>query len=344
MKRMNRTALTLIAGAMVLTACGNDDDTEAGADENGNADVNLSNNEENEADTDTEDDSNESAAPAQPSDYPNEDLLVDTDWVEEHIDDDDVQFVDMRDEGFEGGHIPGAVNTTWQDLNDMDHGVDGMILDADEYAEKIEELGISDDTTVVAYDDGTGTGPARLFYGLEYYGHDDVRILNGGFQAWNAEGRDIDSGEADVETGEFEAEAREETTVDLDYTEESIDDENSVLLDVRSDKEFSGEDVRTDRGGHIPTAVNLPWTEALHDGEIEYLKAPDELEELYAAEGITADEEEIIVYCQTNVRAVHTYFTLRLLGFDNIVAYEGSWSEWGNDPDVPIDNPSEDNE
>ncbi|PSL46878.1 thiosulfate/3-mercaptopyruvate sulfurtransferase [Salsuginibacillus halophilus] len=333
MKSFKRTAMIMAAGALFLSACGEEEVDEAQGEEAADADT-AEENDDEEAD----------GGESEVSSYPNEDLLVDTDWVEDHLEDDDVVFVDMRDEGFEGGHIPGAVNITWQELNDMDHGVDGFILGPDEYEEKIEELGISDDTTVIAYGDGTGTGPARLFYGLDYYGHDDVRILNGGFNAWNSEGRELSSEPAEPEAGSFTAEADESTTVDLDYVEASIDDEDSVLLDVRSEEEYAGEDVRTERGGHIPGAVNLPWGETLEDGDIEYLKEAEELKALFEDHGVTPEEEEIIVYCQTNVRAAHTYYVLNLLGFDNVVAYEGSWSEWGNNPDVPIDNPSGDDE
>lgn len=275
------------------------------------------------------------------SDYPNADLLVDMAWVEENLNNPNVRFVDLRAEGYEGGHIPGAVHTTWQDLNDPDLPVDGVLANKELFEQLMGELGISNDTLVIAYDNGDSLAAARLFYALEYYGHEQVKILNGGFTSWLTAGKGIESEPSEVEVASFIATINENLAVDKEFVLEHLENKSCVILDARSPKEYSGEDVRAERGGHIPSAVNLNWTEAIEERDgIPTFKSKEELEVLFAAVGVDR-EKMIIPYCQTNVRGAHTYFVLRLLGFEDIRPYEGSWSEWGNDEGTPIINNQE---
>ncbi|WNF38630.1 sulfurtransferase [Bacillaceae bacterium IKA-2] len=275
------------------------------------------------------------------SDYPNADLLVDVDWVEENLTNQDVRFVDLRAEGFEGGHIPGAVHVTWQDLNDPDASVGGVLANEDLFEALMGELGINNDTLVIAYDDGNSMAAARLFYALEYYGHEQVKILNGGFTAWLTSGKDITTEAKEVEMASFTAEVNENLAVDMDFVIANLENDNCVILDARSPDEHSGEDIRAERGGHIPSSVNVDWTEAnqVIDG-VPSFKSKEDLEELFGAAGVDR-EKMIIPYCQTNVRGAHSYFVLRLLGFEDVRPYEGSWSEWGNEESAPITNSEE---
>lgn len=270
--------------------------------------------------------------------YANADLLVDTEWVVEHLDDEDVQFVDMRSEGFEGGHIPGATNITGQKIVDPDGEFDGILLQSDDFATKMQEIGVNQDETIVVYDDGSSLGAARLFYALEYYGHKNVKIYNGGFTAWLQSGNEVSTEEPNVATGDFVATANEDKVCDLETVQAINEDEGVVILDTRSEGEFTGEDVRAERGGHIPNAVHIEWSQAITEQDgVPTFKSAEELAALYEGKGVTKDKT-IVPYCQTNVRGAHTYFTLRLLGYDSIKPYEGSWAEYGNVETTTIEN------
>jgi len=269
------------------------------------------------------------------SEYENGHLLVDGDWLEENPE--NIVVVDVRSEGYEGGHIPGAVHINPDELSDPDNPIGGVLPDEEKFQEKVRELGIDNDSTVVAYDDGDSLWAARLFYALELYGHEDVRILNGGFTAWLSDEKEISTEEPSIEEGSFTANMNPALQSSLEDVESQIGNENVVLLDARSEGEYDGSDVRAERGGHIPGAPHLEWTEAISDDGVPYFKDAEELEEQFAASGVDRDKT-IIPYCQTNVRGAHSYFTLRLLGFNDIKPYEGSWSEYGNDPETEIES------
>ncbi|MEQ6390783.1 sulfurtransferase [Bacillaceae bacterium S4-13-58] len=272
------------------------------------------------------------------SGYENAELLVDTEWVVNHSDDENVQFVDMRSEGFEGGHIPGATNITGQEIVDPEAEYDGVLMQADDFAAKMQEIGVDQGETIVAYDDGSSLSAARLFYALEYYGHENVKIYNGGFTAWLQSGNEVSTEEPNVQTGNFVATANEDKVCDLETIQAATDDENVIILDARSEAEFTGEEVRAERGGHIPNAVHIEWSQAITEKDgVPTFKSAEELTTLYEGKGVTKDKT-IIPYCQTNVRGAHTYFTLRLLGYDSIKPYEGSWAEYGNVDSTTIEN------
>ncbi|MCP8616265.1 sulfurtransferase [Salirhabdus salicampi] len=269
--------------------------------------------------------------------YPNAELLVDTEWVVENLNDENVHFVDMRAEGYEGGHIPGAANITWPEIADPDNEFDGVLLPPEGFATKMQEIGINVNDTIVIYDDGSSLSAARLFYALEYYGHQDVKIYNGGFTAWLHSGNDVSTETPEIVVGDFEPTANEDLACDIGGIKEAIEDENIVILDTRSEGEYNGEDVRAERGGHVPNAVHIEWSEAITEVDgVPTFKSFEDLTELYESKGVTKDKT-VIPYCQTNVRGAHTYFTLRLLGYDSIMPYEGSWAEYGNTPEAKIE-------
>ncbi|WP_226035126.1 sulfurtransferase [Aquibacillus saliphilus] len=311
---MKKSGLFLIAIILTLflAGCGQDQ-TETAEDTTG----------ENEASADS---------------YPNADLLVDTEWVANHLDDENVQFIDLRREGYEGGHIPGAIQFSSSEIVDPDSAFDGVLLPADPFATKMQEIGINQDETVVLYDDGSSLTAARLFYALEYYGHQNLKIINGGFTAWLNSGKDVSTEVPETVEGDFVATINEDLVCDLETLQASTDNENTIILDTRSEDEYSGEDVRAERGGHIPNAVHIEWSEAITEVDgVPSFKSLEDLTALYEDKGVTKDMT-IIPYCQTNVRGAHTYFTLRLLGYDSIKPYEGSWAEYGNTPTTNIEN------
>lgn len=270
--------------------------------------------------------------------YANGDLLVEADWVKEHKDDDNIQFVDMRGEGFEAGHIPGAVNMSWGDLTRKDYEVDGFLADTKTFTESMQNIGINDDSTVVIYDGGNSLGAARLFYALEYFGHKDVKILNGGYSAWLNAGNEVATGEANPTKGNFQASVNKDLQSSQEEVKNNLKSDDVVLLDTRSDAEHTGEKVRAERGGHIPGSVHLEWKDSITQNEdgVSVFKSNEELLKQFEGAGIVKDKK-VVPYCQTNVRGAHTYFTLRLLGYEKVSPYEGSWAQWGNTADAPIE-------
>jgi thiosulfate/3-mercaptopyruvate sulfurtransferase len=208
-----------------------------------------------------------------------------------------------------------------------------MLLGPAEFAERMATLGIGGDTFVIGYDAEGGHHAARLWLGLRRYGHDRVAIMEGGIQKWVREGRPTEPGEVRVERAAFTPRPREGVIASKEDVLAAVRTGDPWLLDVRREGEFTGEEKRAARGGHIPGAVNVLWKDALKDDWT--LKDPDELEELYTNAGFNPDTATI-TYCQGGVRAAFTHALLTALGHDDVRTYDGSWEEWGNDPSLPI--------
>ncbi len=269
----------------------------------------------------------------------NTDALVDTEWVQENINNEDVRLVDVSStiDAYRDGHIPGAVFIDWRDeLTNGESSVEGQILTAAELQALLSERGIGNEHKVVFYDDTSNLFATRAYWVLRYYQHADVRVYNGGSLKWVADGNDLSQEAASYEPTEYIAgEPDPEIRTGYQYVLDSLDDESVVTCDTRSAAEYTGEDARAEHGGHIPGAVHLEWVDAANDDGT--FKAAPELTALFYAAGFTPDKE-ILTYCQTGVRGAHTWFVLReLLGYPNVRNYDGSWAEWGNIADAPID-------
>jgi thiosulfate/3-mercaptopyruvate sulfurtransferase len=276
---------------------------------------------------------------AEDGDYPNAHLLVNANWVEEHIGQEGVYIIDVRKAGYDQGHIPTAVHLSIDKLVDEDHPVEGYLISKQKFEHLMQNLGVRNDQTIVIYDEGKETSATRMFYALEYYGHDNVRLLNGGYQAWLADQKEV-SKEASLKSkGDFKATIKKDLMVKKEDVRKMIGKEEVVLFDVRSPEEYKGEKVLARRGGHIPSAVNLEWTTVLKDDEVPFFKEATQISKLLEGVGVIP-EKSIVVYCHKANRASHMYYTLRLMGFEDITVYEGSWIEWGNDRNTPINNPS----
>ena len=269
-------------------------------------------------------------------------VLVTTDWLAEHLGDDGVVVgeVDENPDLYDEGHIPGAIKLHWRD--DLQDPVERDLVEKDAFEQLMGSRGISNETTIVLYGDKNNWFAAYAYWYLKIYGHQDVRILDGGRQKWIDESRELTTDEPQVSPASYSARDRDETIrARRDAVRETIG--RDALVDVRSPQEYSGELIAApgyeqegaQRAGHIPTAQSIPWAQAVKDDGT--FKSADELRELYGAKGITPDRS-VTAYCRIGERSAHTWFVLReLLGYEDVRNYDGSWTEWGNLIDVPIE-------
>ncbi|HEX2703436.1 MAG TPA: sulfurtransferase [Solirubrobacteraceae bacterium] len=276
------------------------------------------------------------------SEYAKE-VLVETSWVEEHLDDDSIRIVEVDENPalYAEAHIPGAIGFDWKlDLQDQ---LERDFLGPEAFGALFASHGISNDHTIVLYGDRNNWFAAYTYWYLKYYGHDKVVLVNGPREKWIAENRPTSTDVPSYPAATFTAESgdaairarRDEVLASLD--------KNTRLVDVRSPAEFSGELISpagyeqegAQRGGHIPGAASVPWASAVReDGTF---KSKTELEELYGGKGVL-NGEPIIAYCRIGERSAHTWFVLHeLLGRDDVKNYDGSWTEWGNLVGAPIE-------
>ncbi len=276
--------------------------------------------------------------------YAHPEYLVETEWVAQHLKDPDIRIVESDEDYllYETGHIAGAVKVDW--FTTLQHPLRRDFLDKAAFEKLCSSLGISNDTTVVFYGDKSNWFATYAFWLFRYYGHQKSMIMNGGRLKWVQEKRPM--------TKEIP------TYPKTDYTAQEPDDRVRAfredvfehikkmmpLVDVRSPKEYSGELLHmpnypqegATRGGHIPGAVNIPWSQATNEADSTF-KTADELQRLYAGAGIGSGKD-VIAYCRIGERSSHTWFVLTyLLGYDNVRNYDGSWTEWGNLVNAPIE-------
>jgi thiosulfate/3-mercaptopyruvate sulfurtransferase len=272
-------------------------------------------------------------------------VLVTTEWVGQHANDTGVRVVevDVDTTAYDQGHVPGSVGWNW-----TTELCDTLVRDIVPMS-KLEDLlgrsGIDNKTTVVLYGDNNNWFAAWAFWQLKIYGHDDVRIMDGGRKKWLAEGRPLATEKPNVQRKTYKAGGPDlSLRAFLPEVQKVMQSKSVGLVDVRSPQEFTGEILAPpglpetcQRGGHIPGAKNIPWAKACNeDGTF---KNYDELKALYGAAGITSDRP-VIAYCRIGERSSHTWFVLKyLLGFDDVKNYDGSWTEWGNLVGAPVEKP-----
>jgi thiosulfate/3-mercaptopyruvate sulfurtransferase len=271
-------------------------------------------------------------------------VLVTTEWLAEHLEDDEIVVaeVDENTDLYDEGHIRGAVKLHWRE--DLQDPVERDLIDRETFERVLGDRGIGNDTTVVLYGDKNNWFAAYAYWYLKTYGHGDVRILDGGRQKWIDEGRELTNDAPSPTSQTYQAQERDESIrAYRDEVLEWIGASERALVDVRSPGEYAGELISppgyeqegAQRGGHIPTAASIPWASAVQDDGT--FKTPDDLRELYGGKGITPDKE-VTAYCRIGERSAHTWFVLReLLGYERVRNYDGSWTEWGNLVDVPIE-------
>ena len=277
------------------------------------------------------------------AEYAHPESLVSTQWVAEHGGDPGVRLVevDVDTSAYEQGHIAGAVTWNWQ--SQLQHNVVRDIASRDEMEALLSRSGIAPDTAIILYGDNNNWFAAWAFWQLRYYGHRDVRLMNGGRVLWLAENRPLVTEVPQYPATQYRITAENtELRARRDYVLEAVDSGSHALVDVRSPDEFSGAlnappnmpQEGSQRNGHIPGAANIPWGQAVReDGAF---KSADELAELYGSRGIDGSRETI-AYCRIGERSSHTWFVLsQLLGYENVRNYDGSWTEWGSIVGAPI--------
>ncbi len=276
--------------------------------------------------------------------YVHPEVLVDADWVQAHLHDPKVRLieVDVDTTAYDQGHIPGAVAYNWQ--KELQDQVVRAPLSKEHLEELLGRAGVSNDTTIVLYGDNNNWFAAWALWIFKYYGHQDVRLLDGGRVKWLADKREITTNVPSYPATTYHAGTPDTGIRALrDQVLSWLGRANIALVDVRSPGEYSGELLApanlpqegAQRGGHIPGAANIPWSQAVRaDGTF---KPADELRSLYGSNGVTPDKE-VVAYCRIGERSSHTWFVLQyLLGYPQVRNYDGSWTEWGSLIGVPIE-------
>jgi len=277
------------------------------------------------------------------ADYAHPEVLVSTQWVADHANDPKVRLVevDVDTTAYDQGHIPGALGWNWQ--TQLQDQLRRDLISTEQFEKLCGGSGISNDSTVVVYGDNNNWFAAWALWQFKYHGHADVRIMNGGRKKWIEEKRPLSTDKPQAKPATYKAKdpdlsirAKRLEVFDL------LGKRSHNLVDVRSVDEFTGKIIAppglpetAQRAGHIPGAKNIPWSKAVNeDGTF---KSVDELKQLYAGAGVESSKPTI-AYCRIGERSSHTWFVLRyLLGYGNVKNYDGSWTEWGNLIEAPIE-------
>jgi thiosulfate/3-mercaptopyruvate sulfurtransferase len=269
--------------------------------------------------------------------YARETLLITVAELQSKLDSPNLCIIDVRPaEDYARGHIPGATHFDLFGLSLVDTSEAPLKAFMFMIHHVLELRGVSESKEVVFYEENSGMRAARGLWFLEYYGHPNVKMLDGGFKAWQAAGAPVTREAIAPKSASFKVDERREVLATAGDVLRSLNKQDIAILDTRSAGEYYGTQVRAARGGAIPGAVHIEWTENLDtDGKF---KSNADLKAMYDKAGITPDKE-VLSYCQGGYRAAHSYVALRLLGFPKVRNYIGSWKEWGDRTDLPIEQP-----
>ncbi len=273
--------------------------------------------------------------------YPRAELLAEPDWLMEHRDDPNVRIIDCATlEAYRRAHIPGAVQLpTHYYIKENgppgeDHGT--FVMPPDQFEQLMSKLGVSNDTTVVTYDDNNALVASRLWWVLKYYGHTNAKVLDGGWHRWLTEGRPVTFHATRPEPATFTARPNPAVIVSAQDLKEMHTDTNCQVLDARTDAEWDGENARGNkRVGRVPGAKHLEWLNFVAKDDRRQFLPREDLERMATEAGFTPDKATI-TYCQGGIRAAHAAFVLELLGWDNVRVYDGSMRDWANRDDTPL--------
>lgn len=260
-------------------------------------------------------------------------MIIETCELKEKLDDPDLLIIDARSwKEYSNGHIPGSVNLDLFAFHWADTSEEGMRAFNRQMAQLLGSVGVSYDKSVVFYDEVSGMLAARGVWLLEYFSHGDVAMLDGGIRKWIDDGYELQNEPVAYKPARFEPKINANVLATLSYVKDNLKRGDVKLVDARSPTEYSGEAIRAARSGHIPGAINVDWEENI--AESGTFRSEGELNKLYDKIG---KEDEVITYCQGGYRAAHDYLALKKLGFNKLRVYIGSWYEWGNMPDLPVE-------
>lgn len=266
-------------------------------------------------------------------------IIIEPSALNALLDREELAIIDLgRPETYAQAHLPGAVPMEYGRLVRGDRPAPGHLPEPADFSRVLSEAGITPEHTVVAYDDEGGGRACRLVWNLHAAGHTRAGVLNGGIHAWCAENLPVSNEPPDVTPRDYgPIEYTVEPLATRDEILERLNDPGLLLLDSRTPEEYAGTQVRAAKGGHIPRAVNLNWRDCVDRANDTRLYPDDVLREMLAKRGITPDKD-IVTYCHTHHRSAHSYVMLKHLGYESVKGYAGSWSEWGNDPETPVES------
>ncbi len=278
--------------------------------------------------------------------YARPNALVSTEWLAEHLNDPSIRIAESNEDVllYDTGHIPGAIKIDWHaDLNDP---LSRDYLSPENFAELMRSKGITPETTVVFYGDKNNWWATYALWVFQLFGHDRVKILDGGRKKWEDEGRELTTEVPQYDRTDYPVPERDDTTIRA-FRDDVLKhlEKGNPLVDVRSPEEYKGLKLHMPdypqegamRGGHIPTARNVPWARAANPETGEFRDA-EELKAIYEEEIGLSSDDDVIAYCRIGERSSHTWFVLKyLLGYDQVRNYDGSWTEWGNLVGAPIE-------
>lgn len=274
-------------------------------------------------------------------DYAHPELLAEPDWLAQHATDPNVRIIDCATvEAYRRAHIPGAVQLPVHyyikedDPAGSDHGT--LVMPPKQFEELMGKLGVGPETTVVTYDDNNALVASRLWWVLNYYGHSNAKVLNGGWHRWLSEGRPVTFHSTKPAPATFTARVQPELVATVDMVKEKHTDPSCQVLDARTDGEWEGTNDRGNkRAGRVPNAHHLEWLRFVASDDSRRFLPAEDIQKLLDEAGIARDRPTI-TYCQGGIRAAHAAFVLELLGYEGVRVYDGSMREWANRDDTPL--------